>query len=113
MESTITTTTTTLSTTTTGKFCEEFKIGQRQVCLKSMGRKAVSEASPLCSLIQGKLPLPTNQKENDDYLNAFRTRVANFAILDYLFYVITLQISRTLIEHRQNKISLDSKAESF
>ena len=38
-----------------------------------MGQIAISEASSLCSSTQGKLPLPTNQKENDDYLNAFRT----------------------------------------
>ena len=97
MESTITTTTitTTLSTANTGKFCEEFKIGERHVCLKSIGRNTVSEASSLCSLIDGKLPLPTNQKENDDYLNAFRTRVAHFAIFEALVFAKTLKISRT------------------
>ena len=61
------------TSTITVKTCKEFKIDQKQVCLEFIGRNQISQASSLCSLKHGKLPLPTNQKENDDYLNAFVT----------------------------------------
>ena len=64
-------------TTTSVKFCrpnsEEFTIDQRKVCLEFEGLHSISEAASLCSSKQGKLPLPTNQKENDDYVIAFIT----------------------------------------
>ena len=79
--STTSTTTTTITTTTTSvKFCrpnsEEFTIDQRKVCLEFVGRNNISEAASLCSSKQGKLPLPKNQKENDDYVHAFITVLA-------------------------------------
>ena len=60
-----------ICTTTTGKTCKAFKIDKRQVCLEYIGRNRIPEALSLCNSKQGRLPLPTNQKENDDYLKAF------------------------------------------
>ena len=68
----MTSTTTTTTSTMTTKICKVFKIDQRQVCLEFVGRAPIFAASHLCSSSHGKLPLPTNQKENDDYLWAFR-----------------------------------------
>ena len=41
--------------------------------MEYIGQNAIFQASSLCGSKQGKLPLPTNQKENDDYVNAFIT----------------------------------------
>ena len=71
-ESTSTSSITNISNTTTRKFCD-FKIDQRQVCLEFIGENKISGASSLCDSKQGKLPLPTNEQENADYLNAFIT----------------------------------------
>merc|ERR1712131_208487 len=55
----------------TQKNCRTFNVDRRSVCLQFVGKHKISDASSVCRSKQGKLPLPTNQKENDDYLNAF------------------------------------------
>jgi len=63
----------TSSDTITQKSCRTFIVGRRSVCLQFVGKYGVSDASSVCRSKQGKLPLPKNQRENEDYMNAFRT----------------------------------------
>ena len=60
--------------------CEwkSFSIDGKVECFKNAGRHQVNQAELVCQKLGAKLPLPENEKQNEDMQNVFKKMTKNF-----------------------------------
>ena len=112
VENTINKTSTTSKPPKSPKPCLKCTIGwktatidSKTVCLVSLSNsKPAAQLAGLCKSIGGKLPLPSNMKENDDYKTEI-LRLFPFMIKKHSTFVLDLKNEETFVDSFGNQPS--------